>query len=71
MLCLYMYDVLSAFYVTLKSVLNGDVTNADVINADKELQNLGLSSAQGGIFIVPQLPWHRGQVFVCSFEGLT
>ena len=56
MLCLYMYEVLSAFYVTLKSVLNGDVTNADVINADKELQNLGLSSAQGGIFIVPQLP---------------
>jgi hypothetical protein len=46
----------------------------DVIISTEGLQNLGLCSAlraseQGGIFILPHLPWHRVSVFLVSYES--
>jgi hypothetical protein len=48
--------------------------NGDVAITGRGLQKLGLFSAfgdfeQGGIFIVPQMLWHRVSVFPVSSEG--
>ena len=47
----------------------------DITIIGKELQSIGLWSAliafeQGGIFIVPQLMWHRASVLLILSEGL-
>jgi hypothetical protein len=56
------------------SIASSDILCGDVTIIGEALQNLGLCSTlralkQGGIFIVPQLLWHRTSVFPVSSEG--
>jgi hypothetical protein len=63
---LYRYGMLLIFHLRIFHSY-GDIT----IAANEELQNLGPCSSfralkQGGIFIVPHLPWHGASVYLFS-----